>query len=245
MELLIRKKRTNEMMLSLSFFLFFLCSDQVMGGVSMARLTREVFDGRVANVLRGHVKMDNNGGFIQMATNLKRDGTAVDVSSYDGLELLVQSGSDQTESFNVQYVDIVVVCRHRVWRSAFSLNPLAFLFLSYSLFFFVCLVCRTASRRPIVHGPFRRTDTPLTRNPICGNPFGCPLTSFLVAARGPKIHRSTCPPSNDWALSPLADRFKWNWPLPVCDCTSGKNSSHHRRRAKRQRRRHFSHSNDT
>jgi Complex I intermediate-associated protein 30 (CIA30) len=73
-----------------------------MGGVSMARLTREMFDGRLANVLRGSVKMDNNGGFIQMATNLQRDGTSVDVSAFDGVELLVQSGSAQMESFNVQ-----------------------------------------------------------------------------------------------------------------------------------------------
>jgi Complex I intermediate-associated protein 30 (CIA30) len=84
-------------------------SDQVMGGVSMARLTREMFDGRLANVLRGSVKMDNNGGFIQMATNLQRDGTSVDVSAFDGVELFVQSGSAQMESFNVQYVVVVVV----------------------------------------------------------------------------------------------------------------------------------------
>lgn len=70
----------------------------------MAHLTREIFDGRLSNVLRGIVKMDNNGGFIQMATNLKRDGTSVDASKYDGLELLVQNGAQEVESFNVQYV---------------------------------------------------------------------------------------------------------------------------------------------
>lgn len=71
----------------------------------MAHLDREIFDGRIANVLRGIVRMDNNGGFIQMATNLNRDGTAIDVSEFDGLELLVQNGSKQIESFNVQYVN--------------------------------------------------------------------------------------------------------------------------------------------
>jgi hypothetical protein len=119
--------------------LFILCSDQVMGGVSMARLTREVYDGRVANVLRGYVKMDNNGGFIQMATNLKRDGTAVDLSTYDGLELLVQSGSDQTESFNIQYDYCCRYCPSR-WAIRVLTLPLAFSFLRYSLFFFVIIV---------------------------------------------------------------------------------------------------------
>ena len=36
-------------------------------------LSRETIGGRWANVLRGRVSMENNGGFIQMATDLSLD----------------------------------------------------------------------------------------------------------------------------------------------------------------------------
>jgi Complex I intermediate-associated protein 30 (CIA30) len=84
-----------------------------MGGISMANLAREVFDGRTANVLRGRVSMANNGGFIQMATNLapfssdySSSRKTVDASRYDGVEIDMQNFNDevegQTENFNVQ-----------------------------------------------------------------------------------------------------------------------------------------------
>jgi hypothetical protein len=47
-----------------------LASDQVMGGISTGNISREMIHGRNANVLRGTVRLDNHGGFIQMATNL-------------------------------------------------------------------------------------------------------------------------------------------------------------------------------
>lgn len=75
----------------------------------MANLAREEFDGRIANVLRGRVSMANNGGFIQMATNLapgssELSSQPVDASRFEGVELDVQSFSDEdgSESFNVQ-----------------------------------------------------------------------------------------------------------------------------------------------
>ncbi|KAL3902633.1 MAG: hypothetical protein SGARI_005745 [Bacillariaceae sp.] len=45
-------------------------TDRVMGGVSSGTLSREDFYGRTSNVLRANVKLDNNGGFVQMATDL-------------------------------------------------------------------------------------------------------------------------------------------------------------------------------
>jgi len=75
----------------------------------MANLAREEFCGRTANVLRGAVSMANNGGFIQMATNLAPESgdmssATVDASRYEGLELDVQCVSKEgdAESFNVQ-----------------------------------------------------------------------------------------------------------------------------------------------
>ena len=75
----------------------------------MANLAREEFDGRIANVLRGTVSLANNGGFIQMATNLSPGSSElssehVDASRYEGVELDVQSFSAEegSENFNVQ-----------------------------------------------------------------------------------------------------------------------------------------------
>ena len=79
-----------------------------MGGVSTGHLTREEFDGRTANVMRGKVSLLNNGGFIQMATNLATVQNSdarpqVDATSFDGVEVDVQyQGIDDTETFNVQ-----------------------------------------------------------------------------------------------------------------------------------------------
>lgn len=96
-------------------------TDRVMGGISMANLAREEFDGRTSNVLRGKVSLANNGGFIQMATNLAPASSdlamvPVDASKFQGVEIEVQnfgsgSSSDEEvrESFNVQYVPVFLV----------------------------------------------------------------------------------------------------------------------------------------
>ena len=68
-------------------------SDRVMGGVSNGAIKREVdLKGKTANVLSGHVSLANNGGFIQMVTDLALDpseNSAVDASEYDGIEMEV------------------------------------------------------------------------------------------------------------------------------------------------------------
>lgn len=79
-------------------------SDQVMGGCSTGHISRELFEGKPANVLHGKVSLANNGGFIQMATNLALDPSAtVNASEYDGVELDVWCRApEDTEKFNVQ-----------------------------------------------------------------------------------------------------------------------------------------------
>ena len=60
-------------------------TDQVMGGKSNGSLTREEIDGKVANVLRGKVSLANNGGFVQMATDLALNPSSspfVDASNF-------------------------------------------------------------------------------------------------------------------------------------------------------------------
>ena len=70
-------------------------ADTVMGGVSKGTITRQNHEGREATVLRGTVSLENNGGFIQMAFDLRRDGSGTDVSDWDGIELTVW-GNGQT-----------------------------------------------------------------------------------------------------------------------------------------------------
>jgi hypothetical protein len=81
-------------------------TDQVMGGVSIGKLLRGTIDGRTCNIMKGKVSTFNNGGFIQMATDLSKDPAAsltVDASDFDGVELDVyHQGEEECESFNVQ-----------------------------------------------------------------------------------------------------------------------------------------------
>ena len=85
-----------------------------MGGISTGTISREMqYHGRKANVLRGEVRLENQGGFIQMATNflVPTDGTTtnsfrtaipIDATKYTGIELDVHC--DVADTFNVQYV---------------------------------------------------------------------------------------------------------------------------------------------
>jgi len=62
-------------------------ADGVMGGLSRGEMRRETWQGRAATVLSGDVSLENNGGFVQIATNLRSDGAAFDASGWSGLEI--------------------------------------------------------------------------------------------------------------------------------------------------------------
>ncbi|MGB7205349.1 MAG: CIA30 family protein [Anderseniella sp.] len=47
-----------------------LITDQVMGGVSSGTVIEKTIDGQNAHLMTGRVSLDNNGGFIQMATDI-------------------------------------------------------------------------------------------------------------------------------------------------------------------------------
>ena len=64
-------------------------TDRVMGGLSDARLSEEVIAARPALRLRGTVRLENNGGFVQMALDLAPGGAAVDARGWDGVALTV------------------------------------------------------------------------------------------------------------------------------------------------------------
>ena len=62
-----------------------------MGGVSQGTLTRETVAGRPALVIRGDVRLENSGGFIQMALDLARPEAPgsgmLDARRWQGLEI--------------------------------------------------------------------------------------------------------------------------------------------------------------
>mmetsp|Transcript_26232 Transcript_26232/g.56573 ORF Transcript_26232/g.56573 Transcript_26232/m.56573 type:complete len:373 (-) Transcript_26232:131-1249(-) len=81
-------------------------TDRVMGGLSNGMLRRELdLEGRAANVLEGRVSLANNGGFLQMVTDLPLDASdqSVDASDYDGIEfdILYRVVDDNDDEKNV------------------------------------------------------------------------------------------------------------------------------------------------
>lgn len=81
-------------------------NDQVMGGLSQGKLTVESVAGRRAARLQGKVRLENNGGFIQMATDL-----VVDASKFESLRLEV-FGNSQSYGCHLRTSDVT-----RPWQS--------------------------------------------------------------------------------------------------------------------------------
>ena len=92
-----------------------LVTDQVMGGVSQGTLSREEVAGRPALVMRGDVRLENNGGFVQMALDLARPdaagGGTLDARAWQGLEIDVH-GAPQAYSLHLRTTDL-----ERPWQS--------------------------------------------------------------------------------------------------------------------------------
>jgi len=69
-------------------------SDRVMGGVSKVDVTQTRIDGRSCLHLRGDVRLENNGGFIQAALDLTTSDTPLDASRFTGVRLLVRGNGE-------------------------------------------------------------------------------------------------------------------------------------------------------
>lgn len=99
-------------------------TDQVMGGVSVGKLLRETVDGRKCNVMKGKVSTYNNGGFIQMATDLSKDpaiSLTVDASAWDGVEIDVYyQGKQEQENFNVHLKNSACERQFSSYRATFE-----------------------------------------------------------------------------------------------------------------------------
>lgn len=69
-------------------------ADRVMGGVSTGQITSD--PGTPGAVrLTGRVSLENNGGFVQMAFDLQKDGGAFDASAFTGVEIEVKGNAEQ------------------------------------------------------------------------------------------------------------------------------------------------------
>ena len=69
-------------------------TDGVMGGVSNGNLFADSIDGKKCLHLRGDVRLENNGGFIQAALDIQRT-QASDASAYQGLTLEVYGNGEE------------------------------------------------------------------------------------------------------------------------------------------------------
>jgi hypothetical protein len=85
-------------------------ADTVMGGVSRGRMTRERVMGRMAARLTGTVSTENDGGFIQITTDLAGGG-AFDASAWTGVALDV-TGNAETYELRLRTSDL-----DRPWQS--------------------------------------------------------------------------------------------------------------------------------
>lgn len=69
-------------------------TDTVMGGVSQATLRYDFVDGRRCLRLTGAVRLENNGGFIQMTLDLAGTGEVLDASAFRGIQLLARGNGE-------------------------------------------------------------------------------------------------------------------------------------------------------
>lgn len=69
-------------------------TDTVMGGISRATLTQESLEGEPCLRLRGQVRLENNGGFVQMSLELARGGV-FDATDWRGLRLRVRGNGEE------------------------------------------------------------------------------------------------------------------------------------------------------
>jgi hypothetical protein len=96
-----------------------LVTDTVMGGVSNGQLTLEEIDGRRCLRLRGEVRTENNGGFIQAALDLETQRVR-DASAFDGVVIDVY-GNDETYSLHLRQDGLWLPWQ--AFRASFSAPP--------------------------------------------------------------------------------------------------------------------------
>ena len=93
-----------------------LVTDGVMGGVSAGDLTLDTIESKSCLRLRGDVRLENNGGFVQASIDLK-DTKASNASDYRGV-LLEVYGNDEMYNLHLRTKDVWLPWQS--YRSSFS-----------------------------------------------------------------------------------------------------------------------------
>lgn len=88
-----------------------LVSDGVMGGLSQGRLSHAPLGDRLAFRMTGEVSLANNGGFLQMAIDIRPDGAPFDARGFEGLAVTVR-GNGESHGVHLRTTDVV-----RPWQS--------------------------------------------------------------------------------------------------------------------------------
>ena len=86
-------------------------ADTVMGGASQGAVTSAQICGRAATRLTGTVSLENNCGFIQMASDLGQGDAVLDAQAWSGLELDV-TGNGETYDLRLRTDQLA-----RPWQS--------------------------------------------------------------------------------------------------------------------------------
>lgn len=81
-----------------------LITDDVMGGVSRGQLIIDTIEQRPCLHMKGEVKLDNNGGFAQIALNLS-DTVLKNITDYRGITLDV-FGNDEAYNIHLRSDDL-------------------------------------------------------------------------------------------------------------------------------------------
>jgi hypothetical protein len=97
-----------------------LVTDGVMGGLSSGRLEPAEIGGRRCVRMTGRVRLENDGGFLQMALDLASGGGPVDASGFAGIALTVR-GNGEAYGVHLRTSDLA-----RPWqsyRAGFTATP--------------------------------------------------------------------------------------------------------------------------
>lgn len=96
-----------------------LVTDGVMGGLSTGQLTFDSIDGRPCLRMRGNVRLENNGGFVQVTLDAAPNGT-LDASGYAGVLLMVYG---KKERYNVHLRTDAMWLPWQSYRAPFDAEP--------------------------------------------------------------------------------------------------------------------------
>jgi hypothetical protein len=91
--------------------------DNVMGGVSQQRSAIIEHEGRQLLALRGEVRLENSGGFIQAALPLRDDNSPMDCSAFSGIYLHVKGDG---ESYRVHLRSAVLTDVRQYYFAEFT-----------------------------------------------------------------------------------------------------------------------------